>query len=357
MASRCRIFCKKVISQGHQDKNMKVAIIGCGFVSEGHIACLKRLSDIEIVGVADTDKVAAGRIADKFDIPQIFPDTASLLKATSPEVVHLLTPPQTHAELALMAMESDCHVLLEKPMAPTAAEARAILAGARENEVALSICHNFLFMPCVVAARKMLVDGAIGELVSVDIAWRPPNRGFHVGWTKDLPGGAMHEIVPHAVYLQRAFVGELTGIAGISRRGGDARGPDCEIHILLDAESGSSHIGISPTAEPKQFLMRVEGTKMSLQIDLSANTLVKIRKLGDGKIWKAVMNIDQAAQLLTGTFGSALSVLRSDICNGHFPLIEAFYRSLREGGELPVTGEDGVETVAALDKIWSTPSA
>jgi len=336
---------------------MKVAIIGCGFVSEGHVACLKRLQDIEIVGVADPDEAAAGRIAEKFGVQQVFADTTSLLRATSPEVVHLLTPPQTHAEIALQAMESGCHVLLEKPMAPTAAEASAILAGAREHDVALSICHNFLFLPCVAAAQKMLDNGDLGDLVSVDIAWRPPNRGFHVGWTRDLPGGAMHEIVPHAVYLQRAFVGELTSIAGISRRGGDARGPDCEIRILLDAESGSSHIGISPSAEPKQFLMRVEGTKMSLQIDLSANTLVKIRKLGDGKIWKAVMNIDQAAQLLTGTVGSALSVLRGDISNGHFPLIEAFYKSLREGGELPVTGEDGVATVTALDAIWATPSA
>ncbi len=335
---------------------MKVAIIGCGFVSDGHVACLKRLHDIEIVAVADTDEEAARRLANSFGIPKVFRDTESLLGETAPDVVHLLTPPQTHAEIALQAMQSGCHVLLEKPMAPTAAEANAILAGAREHKVALAICHNFLFLPCVVAAQKLFAEGALGELVGVDISWHPPNRGFHVGWTGDLPGGAMHEIVPHAVYLQRAFVGELKNIAGISRRGDDARGPDCEIRILLDAEFGSSQIAISPSAQPKQFMMRVEGTKMSLQIDLSTNTLLKIRKLGDGKIWKAVMNIDQAAQLLTGTIGNVLSVLRSDISNGHFPLIEGFYRSLREGGELPVTGEDGVATVAALDEIWATPS-
>jgi predicted dehydrogenase len=335
---------------------MKVAIIGCGFVSDSHVACLKRLHDIEIVAVADTDEDAARRLANSFGIPKVFRDTGSLLSETAPEVVHLLTPPQTHAEIALQAMQSGCHVLLEKPMAPTAAEAYAILAGAREHKVALAICHNFLFLPCVVAAQKLLAEGALGELVGVDISWHPPNRGFHVGWTGDLPGGAMHEIVPHAVYLQRAFVGELKNIAGISRRGDDARGPDCEIRILMDTEFGSSQIAISPSAQPKQFMMRVEGTKMSLQIDLSTNTLLKIRKLGDGKIWKAVMNIDQAAQLLTGTIGSVLSVLRSDISNGHFPLIESFYRSLREGGEMPVTAEDGAATVAALDEIWATPS-
>lgn len=336
---------------------MEVAIIGCGFVSGDHIACLKRLPDIEIVGVVDTNAAAASHIAEKFNIPNVFLDATSLLRESAPEVVHLLTPPQTHAELALEVMQSGCHVLLEKPMAPTAAEAEAILAGAHKHNVALAICHNFLFLPCIVAARKMLSDGALGELVSVDITWHPPNRGFHVGWTKGLPGGAMHEIVPHAVYLQRAFVGELTSIAGISRRGGDARGPNCEIRILLDAESGSSHIGISPSAEPKQFLMRVEGTKMSLLIDLSSNSLIKIRKLGDGKIWKAIMNVDQAAQLLIGTASNVLSLLHSDISNGHFPLIQSFYRSLREGTDLPVTGEDGCATVAALDSIWATPDA
>ncbi len=336
---------------------MKVAIIGCGFVSESHISCLQRLHDIEIVGVADSDAAAASRVAGKFGIPGVFPDTESLLSETLPEVVHLLTPPQTHAKLALEAMCKGCHVLLEKPMAPCSTEANAILAGAREHGVALSICHNFLFLPCVMVARRMLEDGALGKLVGVDISWRPSARGLHVGWTDELLGGALHEIMPHAVYLQRAFVGELVSIAGISRRGGDVRGPSCEIRVLLDAESGSSQIEISPSAEPKQFLMRVAGTKMTLQIDLSANTLVKVRKLGEGKLWKAIMNVDQAAQLLIGTFGSALSLLRGDITNGHFPLIQTFYRSLREGTDLPVTGEDGCATVAALDSIWATPSS
>ncbi|MEE9354438.1 MAG: Gfo/Idh/MocA family oxidoreductase [Methylococcaceae bacterium] len=336
---------------------MKVAIIGCGFVSESHITCLKKLPDIEIVGVADTNVVAANHIAEKFNIPNVFLDTTSLLSETTPEVVHLLTPPQTHTEIALEVMQSGCHLLLEKPMATTSAEAKLILACAHEYNVALAICHNFLFLPCVVAARKLLLEGAIGNLLSVDIVWRPSNRGLNVGWTKDLPGGAMHEILPHAVYLQRAFVGELTSIEGILRRGDDARGPKCETHILLDAELGSSHIAILPNAKPKQFMMRVEGTKMSLQIDLSANSIVKIRKLGKGKVWKAVMNIDQAAQLLLGTVGNVLTVLRNDISNGHLPLIQAFYKSLREGTDLPVTGEDGFETVAILDKIWVEPNA
>jgi len=60
--------------------------------------------------------------------------------------------------------------------------------------------------------------------------------------------------------------------------------------------------------------------------------------------------------MLTGTIGSARSLIAGCISNGFFPLAVAFYRSLREGGELPVSGENGVATVAALDEIWAIPS-
>ncbi len=332
---------------------MRVAIIGCGFVAPSHINCIRRLSDIEIIGVADIDETTARKVAEKFHIPKAFADVDSLLAETKPDVVHLLTPPQSHAEIAIEAMRAGCHVLLEKPMAPCVEEANMILEAARKFNVTLALCHNFLFLPCVLAARKLLAEGALGELVAVDISWRPAQRGLEVGWTRDLPGGGMHEVLPHPVYLQRAFVGELKNIAGITRRGGDCRGPSCEIRILMDAQLGTTQLEVSPSAEPKQILMRVEGTKMSLHVDLSANTLVKVRKLGQGKLAKALMNIDQAAQLLGGTFGSALTLLRGGFSNGHLPLIEAFYRSLRDGTEPPVTGEDGRETVAILDQIWA----
>jgi predicted dehydrogenase len=335
----------------------KVGVIGCGFVSDGHIDCLKRIPDVEVVGVVDTNREALDRLAGKFGIEQAFTNVADLYDSTSPDVVHVLTPPQTHETLTIEAMQRGCDVLLEKPMAPTAEESKRILDASERHGKALALCHNFLFLPCVQKALDMLRRGDLGDLVGVDIAWRPPNRGFHVGWTKELPGGAMHEVLPHAVYLQRAFVGELINIAGVTRRGDDARGPDCEIRLLLDAESGSSHVEVSPSGEPKQFLMRIEGTKMSLRVDLSTNTVIKIRKLGNGKLSKALMNIDQAAQLLTGTVSSAMSVIRSDLSNGHYPLIEAFYRGLREGGDMPVSGADGHAVVTALDQIWATPAA
>ena len=132
---------------------MKVGIIGCGFVAPDHIRCLRRLKDIEIVGVADTNLDAAHRLSSTFEIPQVFIDTKKLLEVSKPDVVHLLTPPQTHKELAIQAMESGAHVLLEKPMAPSLEEADAIVTAAHKHNVKLALCHNFLFIPCLVILR------------------------------------------------------------------------------------------------------------------------------------------------------------------------------------------------------------
>lgn len=334
----------------------RVGIIGCGFVSDGHIDCLRRIPDVEIAGIVDPNADAVGRVARKYGIDSAYTDADLFFSDAVPDVVHILTPPQTHVDVTLDAMQRGCDVLLEKPMAPCAEDSLRILDGAHRFGKALALCHNFLFLPCVQIALSLLKQGSLGELLGVDISWRPPQRGFQVGWTKDLPGGAMHEILPHAIYLQRAFVGNAVDIAGITRRGGDARSATCEIRVLIDAENGSSHIEVSPSGEPKQFLMQIEGTKMSLRVDLSTNTVVKIRKLGSGKLSKALMNIDQAAQLVSGTFSSALSVLRTDLSNGHFPLIRTFYKSLESSSDMPVSGNDGHDTVQILDSIWSTKS-
>jgi predicted dehydrogenase len=331
---------------------MKVAIIGCGFVAPDHIACLNRVREAKVVGVADLSREAAQKLSAQFGIHGVFTDYRELLAQTMPDVVHVLTPPQTHADIATEAIKAGCHVLLEKPMAPTLEEAERILTVARRHKTKLALCHNFLFIPCVVAARKLVDQGVLGELVSLDLSWRPAHRGLNVPWTRSLPGGPLHEILPHPVYLQRAFVGNLVDIAGVTRTGDDSQGPSCEIRVLLTARYGTAQIEVSPRSEPKQIMLRLQGTKVSLCADISANTLVIVRKMGSGKLAKALMNLDQAMQLVGGTIGSAMTIMRGGISNGHLPLIRAFYQSLRDGSPPPVSGEDGRDTVAILDAIW-----
>src|SRR5262245_11145127 len=132
---------------------MKVGIVGCGQIATVHIPYIRALPDTTIVAVTDHDPARASEMAARFGIAGVSRTVDELVARHRPDVVHILTPPQTHAPLALQAMHAGCHVLVEKPMAVNLEEAEAMEAAARLRGVKLCVDHNHLFDPAVVAAR------------------------------------------------------------------------------------------------------------------------------------------------------------------------------------------------------------
>ena len=100
---------------------VKVGLVGAGYVSTYHARALRSLSFVEIVGVADSDQTRAETLAAQFQIPKVYPSLTAMA-AAQPKVIHILTPPASHAPLAIEAMEMGCHVFVEKPMAESAAD-------------------------------------------------------------------------------------------------------------------------------------------------------------------------------------------------------------------------------------------
>src|SRR3546814_18275844 len=92
-------------------------------------------------------------MAARHSIPLVVADLAELLEQSRPDAVHVLTPPASHAAIALAAMEHGCHVLVEKPMADSAADCAAMVAQAREQHELLGVTHPALFAPLI---RKAL---------------------------------------------------------------------------------------------------------------------------------------------------------------------------------------------------------
>ena len=338
---------------------MRVGIIGCGGVAERHLIPLRRLTGVEIVGVADPNESNAQAIARLLGIRHIYRDAESLLNAQRPDVVHILTPPQFHRDLSIPAMEAGCHVFVEKPMALNVEEADEMIAASRHHGVTLGVCHNHLFLPAVIEAQELVARGALGTVVGAEVYWRAfrgvySERYRKATWLYKLPGGVLHEPAPHPVYLLRAFVDPLRIIAVLSKpTGSDPLTPSEDLHVLVEGETGVGSMTISTSTGPKQRFLRVHGTVMSIHIDLATNTLVKFRTSGTAKLSKALANLDHGLQLLSKTIAKTLRTLLGRGKHGHEILIERFYESLRQGTDPPVTGEDGRAVVAVLDHIWS----
>ena len=98
---------------------LKVGVVGCGFVAKKrHIPAFLRLNkDVDLCAVCDLNEAVAGAVAKEFRIPHVYSDVSEMLSKEGLDVVDVCTPPQVHALIAVEAMESGCHVLLEKPMA------------------------------------------------------------------------------------------------------------------------------------------------------------------------------------------------------------------------------------------------
>src|SRR5687768_460660 len=101
---------------------MRAALIGCGTIATMHVSALQR-AGVDLVAVCDRDQQRAGQIAALAPGVRVFGDADTLLAEVQPDVVHILTPPSSHAPLAIKAAEAGTHALIEKPVALSTPEA------------------------------------------------------------------------------------------------------------------------------------------------------------------------------------------------------------------------------------------
>lgn len=146
---------------------LKIAIVGCGGIANGkHLPSLSRLKEVELVAFCDIVIERARTAADKYGAPgaQVFEDYRELLKDESIQVVHVCTPNDSHAEIAIAAMEAGKHVMCEKPMAKTAADARRMVEAAKRTGRKLTIGYNNRFRPDSLHLKQLCEAGELGDI-------------------------------------------------------------------------------------------------------------------------------------------------------------------------------------------------
>ncbi len=153
-------------------------MVGAGHISEFHVQALRRIPFVEIVGVHDLDRSKAEALGARFNLPVY--DSLPALRAAGANVIHVLTPPHTHAAVATQALRAGCHVFVEKPLATDVEACIRLRDLAREKGLQVGVSHSLLYDPQIKAALERVRSGALGELVSVDIlrsSLYPPVRG------------------------------------------------------------------------------------------------------------------------------------------------------------------------------------
>lgn len=146
---------------------LKAGIIGCGGIAKGkHLPSLKSITEVEIVAFCDINTEIALAAKEKFGGKDaaIYTEYQEVITRSDIDVVYVLTSNRLHSEITVAALRAGKHVMCEKPMAMTSAEAEAMVNAANETGKLLTIGYQNRFRSDVQAAKKLCAEGTLGDI-------------------------------------------------------------------------------------------------------------------------------------------------------------------------------------------------
>ena len=225
----------------------RVAIVGCGYFAQFHHDAWSRMPGARVVGVCDRD-LAKARTAVAAHHPdaEVFDDPRRMLAELSPDLVDIVTPPATHADLVAACAAAGADVICQKPMAPTTAEAEAFVRAAEDAGIRFAVHEIFRFQPWHLEARRLTEGAAPGALHSVAFRLRPgdgqgPDAYLsRQPYFQTMPRFLVFETGVHFIDTFRMLMGEPVSVYARLRRLNPALSGEDAGYILLDFESGAT---------------------------------------------------------------------------------------------------------------------
>jgi 2-alkyl-3-oxoalkanoate reductase len=344
------------------ERQLRVGIVGCGGIAAaqwGHIPALKKISNVKLAAVCDVNESLAKKVSENFHIDRYYGDISEMLKRGKLDIVHICTPPKTHAALSITAMKSGCNVLVEKPMSVSTEECDEMIRASKENGMKLCVVHNNIFTPMIMRAKSIVNEGVIGDLTGIDYrdAWPKDSAGFinKDHWHHKLPCGVFGEMLPHPIYVEMAFLGKLEPVSVYAKKLSSYEWVIVdELRIILEGERGIGTITAScnwPKGGKDEATVDMFGTKSNLHADLQTAVLTKYGAGGGSRTARVLDNLRQDYQQLTCISSAAFNSMLGRHRTGHHNLIERFAEAVRNDTAPPVSGEEGREVVRVLEKI------
>jgi D-apiose dehydrogenase len=261
--------------------SLRVGIIGCGYFARFHRDAWSRLP-VRVAAICDADIARATAAANEFPEAQAFADARAMLDAGTLDIVDIVTPPETHAELIALCHARGVAVICQKPLAPDWPTAVGIVEAAERAGGTLIIHENFRFMPWFMEVERLLRDGAIGEPLDISFRLRSGDgQGADAylarqPYFRTMPRFLVHETVIHLIDVFRCLFGEVTGVFARLRRLNPAvRAEDAATVLFSFAEPRRSGIvdgnrlidHPSDDARMTNGVLLVEGTGGQIRLD------------------------------------------------------------------------------------------
>lgn len=342
-----------------------IGIIGTGFARTTQIPGFRDCMGAKIVAVASRNRERAEAIAKEFAIEHVAADWQELIAHRDVDLVSVVTPPSTHMEITIAALDHRKAVLCEKPMALDATEARRMVEKAKATGVLALIDHELRFLNSRRVMRGMLQSGAIGSVRHCNYVFRSDYRSIARPWDwwsdEKMGGGALGAIGSHVVDSFRwALSAEVTKVLGmltthIKQRSDKTTGgmravtTDDEAKLLFHFSDGPHTEGATGAAsisvvESGKYENRLEiyGTKGALMVEETGELWLSPT---GASAWRPVqVEQDHMAQgMREGSWSRGFTAFAIAICEA----MRAGKTTVKDAASF----EDGYRVQLALDAI------
>jgi nucleoside-diphosphate-sugar epimerase/predicted dehydrogenase len=330
-------------------RKRRVGIAGAGLIAPHHLAALRRVPNAIVSGVYDVVPEKALALA----VPAGLAVASSLETLCEvADVVHVLTPPDTHVAVASTALAHGCDVYVEKPLAVDVAGCLRLRAAALAADRQVNVGHSLLFDPRVRAILLAVESGAIGRVVSVDVLRSSVYPSFAGGeqppQVRD-PGFPFRDLGIHGLSLLEKLLGPIESMdATWESLGGDPTLAFDEWRALVRCERGLGNLQLSWNVRPIQSQVIVQGTRGVRRADLFLMSEASHRATPLPRaLERAVHAVTESLEPLVQAPRNAARFLRAGgrAYEGLHELVRAFYESLDRGEPAPVGIDEAISPV------------
>lgn len=339
-------------------------------ISDTHVKQIRKIKGAEIVGVCDKEEMMAEQLAERHRIPTFYSDMNKMLKDLRPDIVHILTPPTTHLKVCLCALNSGCHILVEKPFTSNFKEAELVIKKAISSGKKLTVNHFHNFSPPALKTRKLISNGSLGDIVHLEsyYGYRIDSPAVKTllsenqSWLYALPGKVFHNNISHLLYklvnimpnkeLKAYAIGYLfqNGIKSFN-----TNQIDDELRLIITDGKISAYATFSANIEPLRQYLTVFGTKQTLMVDYESRAVVHwpATKL-PGPFGKLASPILLSKSFLSESISNIIKFLKFDFhyYSGMNKLLKLFYNCIQNDSAPPISYFEILSVSALIDDIF-----
>lgn len=191
-------------------EELRVGVVGAGWGGGLHLEGYKRTEGVRVVALASRTRSVAEKVAKRFDIPYVYTDYKKMMEEQQLDIVSIATPPPSHFEITMTAIDHGIHVLCDKPLAMNVEQGERMVNYAQQAGIKTATGFIWRQDPAVLAIRDLIQDGYVGKVLDIHCrcALGIPVMPMNWQYLKEEGGGSLMQHGAHVIDRAHWLLGE-----------------------------------------------------------------------------------------------------------------------------------------------------